>query len=131
MPLTDETVIAWIKSRKPEQLERLLEKMRQQLDDKLQEAGYVLTTELADMLGRVTEVMEAIKPHRRPRRNEDRDAEIIRLHHSNNSAGQIKIKISDKWEMTESAIRSVIRRYRLCEESRYNPEYDNEQQLFE
>lgn len=64
---------------------------------------------------------KSLQKHRRPVRNAERDAEIVKLHAAGRNSGQIVIKLRDRWpELTAGAVRNVIR------ESRNQPVPDPE-----
>ena len=49
-----------------------------------------------------------LQKHRKPRKNEERDAEIIKLHKEGKTSGQIANLLKDRWQFTAGAARIVI-----------------------
>lgn len=53
-----------------------------------------------------------IKKHRRPVKNAERDAEIMRLHGEGKTAGQIVMTLAGRWKLTDRKVTAVISRQR-------------------
>lgn len=51
-----------------------------------------------------------LSKHRRPPRNKERDAEIMRLHREGKTAGQIVLDLADRWPLTDRQVTAVISR---------------------
>lgn len=51
-----------------------------------------------------------LQKHRKPVRNAERDAEIMRLNAEGKTGGQIAIALSGKWKLKSSTVRRVISR---------------------
>lgn len=55
-------------------------------------------------------LQDKLKKHRRPRRNAERDAEIMRLHDEGKTAGDIVLDLADRWVLTDKQVNAVISR---------------------
>ena len=53
-----------------------------------------------------------LKKHRRPPRNAERDAEIMKLRAKNKTAGEIVFAMNGRYQLTDTVVRAVISRKR-------------------
>jgi hypothetical protein len=60
----------------------------------------------------LSDLFRQLRRHRKPKRNADRDAEIMRLHSANKTAGQIAHALAGQWKLTDKMVNAVISRER-------------------
>ncbi len=69
--------------------------------------------ETLDMYAEDTsELKSKLKKHRRPAKNADRDAEIMKLHGEGKTAGEIVLALRDRYQLTDKNVNAVISRER-------------------
>ncbi|HEX3149573.1 MAG TPA: hypothetical protein VHR66_15975 [Gemmataceae bacterium] len=70
---------------------------------------YRMVTLLARQL---LDTLQKLEKHRRPKKNGERDAEIMRLHGAGKTAGQIVLALAARWELSDKSVNAVISRER-------------------
>jgi|GEM_PF-5076164 len=60
----------------------------------------------------IDSLLKKLARHRKPKKNAERDAEIMRLHGEGKTAGQIALALSGRWKLTDKAVNAVISRER-------------------
>ena len=65
-----------------------------------------------ELLAENVQLESQLQKHRRPKRNGERDAEIMRLHAQRKTAGEIIRALKPKWALTDKQVTSVISRER-------------------
>jgi CRISPR/Cas system CMR subunit Cmr4 (Cas7 group RAMP superfamily) len=56
----------------------------------------------------IVKMAKLVSKHRRPVKNEDRDAEIIKLHEEGKSGGEIVNKLKGRFQLKDNTVRRVI-----------------------
>jgi hypothetical protein len=57
-------------------------------------------------------LFKKLQKHRRPVKNAERDAEIMRLNHIGKTAGEIVLALANRWALTDKRVNAVISRER-------------------
>jgi hypothetical protein len=75
------------------------------------ERGVRITTLRTERDANVKKAMQTLaklKKHRKPRRNAERDDEIMRLYYEDKTAGQIVLALADRWKLTDRQVTAAI-----------------------
>lgn len=63
-----------------------------------------------ELLNEVFLLQSKLRKHRKPTKNADRDAEIMRLHKEGKTAGDIVLALANRWKLTDRQVTAVISR---------------------
>lgn len=83
-------------------------KVREFFLEKLQEIGNATATAVSEFTNETNELTTKLQRHRKPIRNAERDAEIMRLHGEGRTAGQIVNALAKQYKLTDKSVNAVI-----------------------